>query len=59
MDINELKEIINNINNQSDINSISDNIVKHFAEISNIDLDDYVYKDNETQAEQVGGESNE
>lgn len=62
MNIEELKELINNINNQQDVNSIADGIVKHFAEVSNIDLDEYVYKDGteETETETpAGGEADE
>lgn len=47
-----LEEIISDLNNskvnQCDINEISKDILNHFSYVSGIDLDEYVYKDNES-----------
>lgn len=55
----EINEIINRINagvnKENDVNKIADGIVKHFGDITGIDLNDYVYKDDEI----IGGECNE
>lgn len=55
-DINEIIKGINaGANKENDINKIADGIVKHFGDITGIDLNDYVYKDDEI----IGGECNE
>lgn len=55
-DINEIiKDINAGANKENDINKIADDIVKHFGDITGIDLNDYVYKDDEN----IGGECNE
>ena len=58
----DLEKLISDINkskvNQSDINEISKDILNHFSYVSGIDLDEYIYKDNETEAP-VGGETDE
>lgn len=56
----DLEKLISDINkskvNQSDINEISKDILNHFSYVSGIDLDEYIYKDSETEAP-AGGET--
>ena len=62
----DLEKLISDINkskvNQSDINEISKDILNHFSYVSGIDLDEYVYKDDESiypNVETEVGEVNE
>lgn len=58
----DLENLISDINkskvNQCDINEISKDILNHFSYVSGIDLDEYIYKDSETEAP-AGGEADE
>lgn len=50
--INEIiKDINAGANKENDINKIADDIVKHFAYVSGIDLEEYVYESEEIENE--------